>query len=58
MALAESTVDISAIRDLVRKGNTHRRISDIFKEIYSGKLNFVKEAYVVCAESMGSEKIN
>ena len=56
MDLAESTVDISAIRDLVRKGNTHKQISDILKEIYPGKTGFRwKEAYIVCAQSMESE---
>lgn len=40
MALAESTVDISAVRDLVRKENTHRQISDILMEIYPGKTGF------------------
>ena len=44
MALAESTVDISEIRDLVWKGNTHRRISDILKEIDPGKTEFCERS--------------
>ena len=40
MALAESAVDSSSIRDLVRKENTHRQIFDTLKEIYPGKTRF------------------
>ena len=40
MALAESTVDISAVRDLVRKRNTHRQMRNILKELYPGKTGF------------------
>lgn len=55
MALAESTVGITAIKDLVWKGNTHTQISDILKEIYPVKLDLVNKTYVLCAQSMGSE---
>ena len=40
MALSESAADISAISDLVWKGNNHRQISDILKEIYPSKTGF------------------
>ena len=40
MVWAESAVGITAVKDLVRKENNHRQISDILKEIYPGKTGF------------------
>ena len=57
MALAESTVDISTIRDHVRKGNTHRLISDILKEIYPGKTGFSERSIRRLCSKHGIRKL-
>ena len=57
MALAESAADISAIRDLVRKGNNHRQISDILKEIYPGKTGFTERSIRRLCSKYGIRKL-
>ena len=57
MALAESVADISAIRDLVRKGNNHRQISDILKEIYPGKTGFSERSICRLCSKYGIRKL-
>ena len=57
MALGESTVDISAVRDLVRRGNTHRQISYILEEIYPGKIGFSERSIRRLCSKYGIRKL-